>query len=122
MPPADRTPAWATRLQSQIDAMRGDMEQIKQQAAARVGDADHKFQETRNGIAEILKLLGGESDDGKGGQGLRGEVRRISARVQSLESDRAKFWGAVAAITASAAILILGLKAWITSLFTSPST
>jgi hypothetical protein len=64
-------------------------------------------------LAQILKALGKESDDGKSGTGLIGEVRRTGGQVASLMAERNMMRGALAAMTAAAALLMLGVKAWI---------
>lgn len=118
-----KAPAWAHHLHDCMHATKRDVQRVRVKAAARERVVDGKFAELSAGQAEqnrkldrLIDLFGAESDDGAGGKGLVGEVRRQGKRIGSLEGDRNKFWGAMGAMTLAAGVLVATFRAWVQSL------
>lgn len=64
----------------------------------------------------ILRTLGEPSDDGKGGSGLIGELRRTQATVGELNSLKSMGRGFLVALTITAGMMALAAKAWLASI------
>jgi hypothetical protein len=67
-------------------------------------------------VDNLARVVGGESEDGKSGTGLFGEVRRATQEVAALKSLRDRGLGLVLGILIVAAVLALGVKQAVTSL------
>ena len=70
-------------------------------------------------VDKIATVLGHESDDGMGGKGLVGEVRRMSGDVRSLLAERNILRGAAAVLSALAlalAFVLTNIKGWLEGL------
>ncbi|RAK52145.1 hypothetical protein [Phenylobacterium deserti] len=105
-PDLGRAPAWARHLHDCMHAMQVQQQSDRHSAANR----DMAIEASLRLISE---KLGAESDDGKSGTGIVGELRRTSANVASLMAERNMMRGALAAITAAGTLILLGLKSWI---------
>lgn len=75
-----------------------------------------EFAKVLEELGKVSRTLGVESQDGKSGTGLVGEVRRMSGDVASLLQDRNLLRGAAAAIVGLGVLLLMGVKAWITQI------
>jgi hypothetical protein len=67
-------------------------------------------------VDNLARVVGEESDDGKSGTGLFGEVRRASAELAALKSLRDSGRGLLLGVLILIAVLGLGAKQAITSL------
>lgn len=108
-----KAPIWAHHLHDCMHEAKQEVARLRHKTANRDMAVDGKFRTLENKMDLLIALFGSESDDGEGGRGIIGEVRRQGQRLKSLESDRNKFWGVIAALTATAALLAAGAKAWI---------
>lgn len=61
-------------------------------------------------VDNLARVVGEESDDGKSGTGLFGEVRRATQEVAALKSLRDRGLGILLGVLILAAILGLGIK------------
>jgi hypothetical protein len=118
-----KAPPWAHHLHNCMHATKRDVQRVRIKAATRERVVDAKFAELNRSQAEanakldrLIGLFGDESEDGAGGKGLVGEVRRQGKRIGSLEGDRNKFWGAMGALTLAAGVVVATLRAWVQSL------
>jgi len=68
----------------------------------------------------LLDAIGKPADDGKGGSGLFGEVLRLKTDVRGLLDLKTKGLGFIGAIVLFGALIILGVKGWITGLLPAP--
>jgi hypothetical protein len=66
-------------------------------------------------VDNLARVLGEESEDGKSGTGLFGEVRRASQEVAALKSLRDRGLGLLLGILIVAAVLALGVKQAVTT-------
>lgn len=108
-PDLGRAPAWARHLHDCMHEMKLEQQRDRHTAANR----DMVLDAT---LGTILDRLGKESDDGKSGTGLIGEIRRTGSTVASLSAERNMMRGALAAITAAGVLILAGVKAWVQSL------
>lgn len=67
-------------------------------------------------VDNLARIVGEESEDGKSGTGLFGEVRRASQEVAALKSLRDRGLGLVLGLLIVAAVLTLGVKQAVSSL------
>jgi hypothetical protein len=67
-------------------------------------------------VDNLARVVGEESDDGKSGTGLFGEVRRAAQEVSALKSLRDRGFGLLLGVLIVAAVLALGVKQAVTSL------
>jgi hypothetical protein len=67
-------------------------------------------------VDNLARVVGEESEDGKSGTGLFGEVRRAAQEVTALKSLRDRGLGFLLGLLIVAAVLALGVKQAITSL------
>lgn len=108
-----KAPAWAHHMHNCLHETKREVQRQRHKASNREMAVDQKFADLNGKIDLVLARLGEESDDGDGGRGLIGKVNRNTKRIASLEGDRNKFWGALAALTAAGALLVAGFRAWI---------
>lgn len=67
-------------------------------------------------LEKLAERLGAPGEDGASGTGLTGEVLRMKNDVQGLLNFRNQGVGFIAAVTLFAALIIIGLKGWITEI------
>jgi hypothetical protein len=67
-------------------------------------------------VENLARVVGEESDDGKSGTGLFGEVRRATQQVAALKSLRDQGLGLLLGVLIVAAVLGLGVKQAITTM------
>ena len=67
-------------------------------------------------VDHLARVVGEESEDGKSGTGLFGEVRRAAQEVAALKSLRDRGLGLLLGLLIVAAVLALGVKQAVTSL------
>lgn len=70
------------------------------------------------GFEAIALAIGKPSDDGKGGSGMWGEIRRTQSDLSSLTALRNQGIGLIAAVTLFGTLIVLGVKQWVTGWFT----
>jgi hypothetical protein len=112
-------PAWAVHLHTCMHKTKRSVQRLGERSLERFAERDAKFENIHTELTELngklstlITLFGGESEDGKGGKGLFGEVRRSMARIDKLEAERNLLWGAM--VVASAVLTAIG--ALVTSL------
>jgi hypothetical protein len=66
-------------------------------------------------VDHLARVVGEESEDGKSGTGLFGEVRRAGQEVAALKSLRDRGLGLLLGILIVAAVLALGVKQAVTT-------
>ena len=66
-------------------------------------------------VDHLARVVGEESEDGKSGTGLFGEVRRATQEVTALKSLRDRGLGLLLGILIVAAVLALGVKQAVTT-------
>lgn len=72
-------------------------------------------QDVAEQIALLLAMVGRPSDDGKGGSGLFGEVRRMNGDLSGLLTLKNQGVGIVAALTLFGTLILMGIKGWLTA-------
>lgn len=65
----------------------------------------------------IHAALGTVNDSGTGGTGLAGQMARTNARVDEIFRLKHMGLGAIVALSLTGALILLGVKAWVVSLF-----
>lgn len=65
------------------------------------------------GFDAVHLSIGKPSDDGKGGSGLWGEVRRTQVDLAALTALRNQGVGLIAAVGLFGVLIVLGVKQWI---------
>ena len=66
-------------------------------------------------VDHLARVVGEESEDGKSGTGLFGEVRRATQEVVALKSLRDRGSGLLLGILIVAAVLVMGVRQALTS-------
>lgn len=66
--------------------------------------------EIKAALKSLIRVVGEESEDGKSGTGLVGEVRRASAELAALKSLKDRGFGLVLGVLLIGMILVGGVK------------
>ena len=67
-------------------------------------------------LQRFVDAIGEESFDGKGGSGLIGKLARLENKVDGIIELKNKGIGIIMAVGIFGAVIILGIRSWITSI------
>lgn len=114
-----KAPPWAHHIHDCLHITKRDLQQHRENTAQRAEVVDKQFSVLTYKADRILELVGEESDDGRGGQGLHGKLNRVNYRLESLEIERSRVRGALLAFGVAgglitSVIVALGSNIWTT--------